>query len=152
MAGSNECPRRSYLDERIADDGHNAAAVKGTLTHNLIQVGSGVGALGWPASWVGGPACAELAGTHTDTAAPAAAAASAPQTALLEGLRTDTQLARAAEGIVGDATESLYQVELSEEAAMETLRRAVPGIQRCGRGGAAVTTCPHCADFGEGHA
>lgn len=34
---SHECPRRSFLDERVAGDGSNDKAVKGTLTHNLIQ-------------------------------------------------------------------------------------------------------------------
>ena len=38
ITSSNECPRRSFLDERVAGDGGNDKAVKGTLQHNLIQV------------------------------------------------------------------------------------------------------------------
>jgi hypothetical protein len=38
ITSSHECPRRSFLDERVAEDGHNDKAVKGTLTHTLIQV------------------------------------------------------------------------------------------------------------------
>ncbi|KAL4448106.1 hypothetical protein ABPG75_005325 [Micractinium tetrahymenae] len=85
---SHECPRRSFLDERVAGDGSNDKAVKGTLTHNLIQ------------------------------------------TALTEGLRTPQQLGAAAERVVRQATEALLEVDLSEEAAMECLRQAVPGILR----------------------
>ena len=37
ITSANECPRRSFLDERVAERGTNDKAVKGTLTHNLIQ-------------------------------------------------------------------------------------------------------------------
>ena len=40
---SHECPRRSFLDERVAGSGSNDKAVKGTLQHNLIQVGGQAG-------------------------------------------------------------------------------------------------------------
>ena len=52
------------------------------------------------------------------------------QTALTEGLRTLPQLVAAAERVVGEATEALLEVELTEEAAMECLRQAMPGVQR----------------------
>lgn len=58
-------------------------------------------------------------------------APSAPlQIALTEGLRTPQQLGAAAERVVAQATEALLEVRLSEEAAMECLRQAVPGIMR----------------------
>ena len=43
ITASNECARRSFLDERVAGDGSNDKAVKGTLTHNLIQARRGEG-------------------------------------------------------------------------------------------------------------
>lgn len=52
------------------------------------------------------------------------------QIALTEGLRTPQQLGAAAERVVRQATEALLEVELTEEAAMECLRQAVPGILR----------------------
>lgn len=64
-----------------------------------------------------------------------------PQAALTEGLRSTPQLAGVARRVVAQATEALLEVQLSEEAALECLRAAVPGIQRwglvcvCGVGG-----------------
>lgn len=52
------------------------------------------------------------------------------QIALTEGLRTPQQLGAAAQRVVAQATEALLEVELSEEAAVECLRQAVPGIMR----------------------
>ena len=63
------------------------------------------------------------------------------QAALTEGLRTPTQLVARAERVVCEATEALLEVELSEEAAMECLRQAVPGIQRCAPYGGGAWAC-----------
>ena len=52
------------------------------------------------------------------------------QAALTEGLRTPPQLYACAERVVGEATEALLEVDLSEEAALQCLREAVPGIIR----------------------
>lgn len=51
------------------------------------------------------------------------------QAALTEGLRTSPQLHAAAERIVAGATEALFGVDLTEEAALQCLKQAVPGIQ-----------------------
>jgi len=108
---SNECSRRSFLDERIAGDGSNDKAVKGTLTHNLIQVrrlvankleGINARTLGRPAPCAPSPAVCLPAPW---TARPAHASSPPVQAALTSGLRTDPQLGAAAERIVADATE-----------------------------------------------
>ncbi len=59
-----------------------------------------------------------------------ASPSTALQIALTEGLRTPQQLGAAAERVVRQATEALLEVELTEEATMECLRQAVPGILR----------------------
>ncbi len=108
---SNECSRRSFLDERIAGDGSNDKAVKGTLTHNLIQVRR-LAASGMNARKLGRPACVPpspavcLPAPWPARSAHASAAPPPPvQAALTSGLRTDPQLGAAAERIVADATE-----------------------------------------------
>lgn len=134
ITASNECPRRSFLDERIADDGHNAAAVKGTLQHNLIQVGGRGGTLRarrpcrcarWPPC---GPAWCSSLRLRCRQPLPLLPLRHA-QAALAQGLRSDAQLVGAAEQLVGEATEALYQVDLSEEAALQCLTQALPGIK-----------------------
>ena len=150
---SHECPRRSFLDERVAGSGSNDKAVKGTLQHNLIQVGGQAGGGGGATSQqrmerssISGDMCqiigsghSLLSGVslpdckhHADPATPSLAPSLLlPQAALTEGLRTPPQLYACAERVVGEATEALLEVDLSEEAALQCLKEAVPGIMRC---------------------
>ena len=128
---SSECQRRSFLDERVAEDGSNDKAVKGTLQHNLIQVWVLVGA--WGAGGL------ELRGTRPafcsrrrslSAAACCLLTLTSLQAALTEGLRTPPQLHACAERLVGEATEALLEVGLSEGAALAYLKEATPGILR----------------------
>ena len=68
ITSAGECQRKAWLEERVAEPGGgNDKAVKGTLTHALIQA------------------------------------------ALTQGLRSAPQLHAAAERVVADSTEALYQ-------------------------------------------